>query len=147
MASLARIRDAYIDEGLSYAQAEARTAQDAMLGDSDEQVVAEKLRSLLRIGAASTRYKDVFDIYYLFIVKGVRKEALSRALHALVIDDAAMREANYGQIAARLKSVFGNRRFSNQLMRAKNDWLGVPHEKATSAIVRYFEQEAKNLKG
>ncbi len=36
-----------------------------LLVNSNEQILAEKLRSLLKFGAFSTRYKDVFDIYYL----------------------------------------------------------------------------------
>ena len=109
-----------------------------LLADSNEQMVAEKLRSLLRIGAASTRYKDVFDIYYLLAVKGVDPEKLGDALDALVLNDASMRERSYSDIASRLRSVFSNRRFATQLSRAKNDWLEVSPKKATSAIVKYF---------
>ena len=46
----------------------------------------------LRIGAASTRYKDVFDVYYLLAVKGVDSEKLNDALGALVLNDTSMRE-------------------------------------------------------
>ena len=35
-----------------------------MLINSDEQMLAEKLRSLLKFGPFSTRYKDVYDMYY-----------------------------------------------------------------------------------
>lgn len=111
-----------------------------LLADSNEQVVAEKLRSLLRIGAASTRYKDVFDIYYLLIVKGVDPEKLDDALAALVLMDSSMREKTYGDIAKRLQGVFSNRRFAGQLSKAKNDWLEVSPGKATSAIVEYFSE-------
>ena len=44
---------AYDDEGAS------------LLINSDEQMFAEKLRSLLKFGPLSTRYKDVYDMYYL----------------------------------------------------------------------------------
>ena len=37
----------------------------SLLINSDEQMLAEKLRSLLKFGSFSTRYKDVYDIYYL----------------------------------------------------------------------------------
>ena len=37
----------------------------SLLANSKEQVIAEKLKSLLRFGANSTRYKDIFDIEYL----------------------------------------------------------------------------------
>ena len=111
-----------------------------LLADSNEQMVAEKLRSLLRIGAASTRYKDVFDVYYLLVVRGVDSEKLDDALDALVFNDTSMRERSYGDIASRLRSVFSNRRFASQLSRAKNDWLEVSPGKATSTIVKYFSE-------
>ena len=44
---------AYDDEGAS------------LLINSNEQMIAEKLKSLLRFGTLSSRYKDIFDIYYL----------------------------------------------------------------------------------
>ena len=44
---------AYDDEGAS------------LLINSNEQMFAEKLRSLLRFGALSSRYKDIFDMYFL----------------------------------------------------------------------------------
>ena len=111
-----------------------------LLADSSEQVVAEKLRSLLRIGAASTRYKDVFDIYYLLIVKGVDAKRLDNVLFELVFDDPTMRENNYSDVSNRLKSVFSNRRFISQLPRARNDWLDLSSGKVMSAIISYFSR-------
>ena len=37
----------------------------SVLINTNEQMFAEKLQSLLRLGAISTRYKDIFDMYYL----------------------------------------------------------------------------------
>ena len=37
----------------------------SLLINSKEQMFTEKLRSLLKFGSFSTRYKDIFDIYYL----------------------------------------------------------------------------------
>lgn len=37
--------------------------------NSMEQMITEKLRSLLKIGPFSTRYKDIFDIMYLKIAE------------------------------------------------------------------------------
>ncbi|WP_172135350.1 nucleotidyl transferase AbiEii/AbiGii toxin family protein [Adlercreutzia sp. ZJ473] len=109
-----------------------------LLADSGEQVVAEKLRSLLRIGAASTRYKDIFDIYYLLCIKGVRASELDQAIRALIFDDEKMRENDYPSIARRLTRILNDRRFRNQLSKAKNDWLEISPSKVTDAIIEYF---------
>lgn len=110
----------------------------AFLADSSEQVVAEKLRSLLRIGAASTRYKDVFDIYYLIHIKGVREKELDDALRSLVFNDDKMRENDYNDITKRLSRIFSDRRFTRELSRAKNNWLEISPNKVASTIVAYF---------
>ena len=36
-----------------------------LLANSKEQICVEKIKSLLKFGITSTRYKDIFDIYYL----------------------------------------------------------------------------------
>ena len=37
----------------------------SLLINSPEQIFTEKLKSLLKLGIRSTRYKDLFDFYYL----------------------------------------------------------------------------------
>lgn len=41
--------------------------------NSDEQTVAEKMRSLLRFGAGSMRHRDVFDVYHRLRIKRNRR--------------------------------------------------------------------------
>ena len=36
-----------------------------LLVNPKEQIFVEKLKGLLRLGAISTRYKDVYDLFYL----------------------------------------------------------------------------------
>ena len=110
-----------------------------LLGNSDEQVVAEKLKSLLRIGAASTRYKDVFDIYYLLVVMGVRAKEMEDAIQVLIYDDTTMRENNTADIHKRLSRVLNDRRFKPQLAKAKNNWLQVSTNKVIAGLLACFE--------
>lgn len=44
-----------------------------LLKNTYEQSFIEKLRSLLKFGANSRRYKDIFDMYYLRIVVSENK--------------------------------------------------------------------------
>jgi len=110
----------------------------ALMANSKEQVCAEKLRSLLRIGAASTRFKDVFDVYYLLCCEGVDAEALGNAMHVLVYDATDMREDDPSDVRARLSRVFNDRRFRRNLGNARNNWLGASVEKVIAGILRYF---------
>ena len=44
-----------------------------LLMNSKEQMFTEKLSSLLRIGRFSTRYKDIFDLYYFISTTGLNR--------------------------------------------------------------------------
>lgn len=111
----------------------------ALMANSKEQICAEKLRSLMRIGAASTRFKDVFDVYYLLCCEGVDENALDQAMHLLVYDAGDMRENNSQDAYARLFRVLNDHRFRNNLVNARNNWLGANVDKVVSGILRYFE--------
>lgn len=110
----------------------------ALMANSKEQVCAEKLRSLMRIGVASTRFKDVFDVYYLLCREGVDAESLDRAMHVLVYDADDMRENNPQDVRARLSRVLNDRRFRRNLSNARNNWLGANVEKVVAGILRHF---------
>ena len=107
----------------------------SLLGNTDEQMVTEKMRSLLRFGARSTRYKDVFDIYYHLRIKGIDAELLDFCMAKGVFGDEAMREADWAGVCARLEKVFSDRRYVRQLSRAKDNWLELPVGKVTAGIL------------
>lgn len=111
----------------------------ALMANSKEQMCAEKLCSLIRIGAASTRFKDVFDVYYLLCRVGVDAIAFDRAMRIMVYEAADMREDGRAAVHACLARVFGDKRFVRGLCRAHNNWLGANVAKVTSGILRYFE--------
>ena len=110
----------------------------ALMANSKEQVCAEKLRSLMRIGVASTRFKDVFDVYYLLCREGVDAEALDQAMHVLVYDAADMRERSPRDARDRLSRILNDRRFRRNLSNARNNWLGANVDKVVSGILRHF---------
>ncbi len=62
----------------------------SLLINSDEQMLAEKLQSLLKFGPFSTRYNDVYDMYYL--KDAVDREKLMIALDTYIFSDATMKE-------------------------------------------------------
>ena len=83
---------AYDDEGAS------------LLINSNEQMVAEKLRSLLKFGTLSSRYKDIFDIYYL--IQHSEQEKLEKCISVYILDDPGMRENDMQEIYSRISKVF-----------------------------------------
>ena len=53
--------------------------------NAKEQIICEKLKSLLRFGIRTTRYKDIFDIYYLINNTIINKDDLLNIINILII--------------------------------------------------------------
>ena len=96
----------------------------SLLINSKEQIFAEKLRSLLRFGPLSTRYKDIFDLCYL--IEYVDRERLQNCLKTYILDDEKMRENDMDAIRRRISRTFGNRTYrSNVEGSEKANWLRI----------------------
>lgn len=88
----------------------------SLLINSCEQIFAEKLRSLLRFGPLSTRYKDIFDFCYLKNHVDILR--LADYIKAYIIDEPSMREKDMNSVCKRVALTFSNRQF-----RKKNSML------------------------
>ena len=94
----------------------------SLLINSCEQIFAEKLRSLLRFGPFSTRYKDIFDFCYL--KNYVRPERLEKCIRKYIIDESSLREKNMEDIRKRVAMTFGNKQFKTNVERSGDrNWL------------------------
>lgn len=81
----------------------------------------EKLRSLLKFGIFSTRYKDIFDMYYYG--KVVEKENMLICLKSYIFEDPEMRENNIEDIIARVKKVFSSNDYRRKVDKSDKRWL------------------------
>ncbi len=105
--------------------------------NTKEQIFAEKLKSLLRLGTRSNRPKDIFDMFYL--IDHIDKKVLGRFLTLLVFEDAGMRERDFGDVCARVSRIFNSVTYLRRLSARKNNWLQVDPQRTTSAILRFLE--------
>ena len=87
---------------------EALKESASLIINSKEQIICEKLKSLLRFGIRTTRYKDIFDIYYLINNTDINKEELLYIIHSLIINDNTMKESNLNDIIKNLKITINN---------------------------------------
>jgi len=101
--------------------------------------IREKLKSLLKFGIRTTRYKDIFDIYYLINNAYINKEELLYIIHSLIINDNTMKESNLNDIIKNLKITINNNIFIHNLSDARNNWLGIPVNEVINSVVIYFE--------
>lgn len=110
----------------------------SLLINSKEQIFAEKLRSLLRFGPLSTRYKDIFDLCYLS--GEIDKNRLAQCLEAYVFSDPRMRENDMEAIRRRLDQTFQNRQYRQRLERSNHvNWLESNVPQAFDKILSIFK--------
>ena len=117
---------AYDDEGAS------------LLINSNEQMVAEKLRALLKFGTLSNRYKDIYDIYYL--ISYVEKNKLKNCLAAYILDDNNMRENNLQEVYRRISMIFKDKVYMNNLRSGDANWLGKDTDVVVKSILHYIKK-------
>lgn len=118
---------------------EALEESASLIINSKEQIICEKLKSLLRFGIRTTRYKDIFDIYYLITNTDINKDELLNIIYSLIIDDKTMKENSLNDIIKNLKITINNNIFKHNLSDARNNWLKVPVNEVINNVVIYFE--------
>ena len=109
----------------------------SLLINSNEQMFAEKLRSLLRFGAVSTRYKDIFDMYILKDKMDLAK--LNVCLESYIYEDPEMRERNSQDVVNRLKIAFNNKPYLNRLRTTDKKWLDEDVDDILTEILLFIE--------
>ena len=85
----------------------------SLLINSKEQMVTEKLRSILKFGALSTRFKDIFDIFYL--LGSCDNEKLVSCFDILIFRDPSLHVNSTEDMIRRLTNTFSNKRYLGRL--------------------------------
>ena len=109
------------------------------LDDKSIKNFIEKLKSLLKFGFVSTRYKDIFDFYYLINNEALSKDKLLKCFDTFIFRDETMKENNLEDIFNRLKRILHNKNYLRNLNTAKNNWLELPIEEVIKSVLDYFE--------
>lgn len=106
-----------------------------LLVNSKEQIVVEKLQSLIKLGPFSTRYKDIYDMYYLLEIEGVDRSRFDALIASEILQDPAYRENTASDIHKRLENTLTNRRFVDAITRSKKNWLDVSYDDLTKSLL------------
>lgn len=109
-----------------------------LLANSKEQICVEKIKSLLKFGIISTRYKDIFDIYYLINTNNFSKTRFLKCLDKLVFNDTSITEKNIFDIKNSLENTLSNNRFKSMINMAKNNWLELPIDDVINNILEFL---------
>lgn len=111
----------------------------SLLINSREQIIVEKLKSLLKFGITSTRFKDIFDFYYLINSGTLNMDKLINYIDILIFQDENMRENTLKDIHIRLTNILTNRIFQSRINTANNNWLEIPVNDVINNILDYFD--------
>ena len=111
----------------------------SLLINSKEQIIVEKLKSLLKFGITSTRFKDIFDFYYLINNENLDKDKLIKYIEILIFQDETMREKELKDIHIRLTNILNNNRFQSRINTTNNNWLEIPIKDVIADILEYFD--------
>jgi len=84
------------------------------LANPKEQIFTEKLIPLLRFGAVSGRYRDIFDLYWLITKGDLNKEKLIEYMQTLIVGKVKG-VANINQIIENISFVLNNKGFIKRL--------------------------------
>ena len=110
----------------------------SLLINSKEQMLTEKLRSILKFGVFSTRYKDIFDICYL--LEFADKDKLLRCFEIYIYDDDGMKENTIEDVVARVQRTFSDKRYITNLETSKKNWLDMSAKTALKNIVAFLKE-------
>lgn len=115
-----------------------------LLINSKEQMFTEKLRSLLKFGSFSTRYKDVFDLCYLADTIDIEK--LRVCMNTYIFSDPGMRENNMDEVINRITRTFQNKRYQKNIASSNKNWLNIDANIAFNKIIRFLKSVQTNEK-
>ena len=108
----------------------------SLLKNSNEQAFTEKLRSLLKFGTASWRYKDIYDMYYL--KDHVNSGTLQDIIRELIFEDAGMHENTFEDITNRVSKVFQYKLYRKRVSESRQRWIDEDMETITGGILTFL---------
>jgi hypothetical protein len=99
-----------------------------------EQIFAEKMMSLARLGPVSTRYKDIYDMFYLSKVLGLDNKKL-KSIFASFFNRSSRGPRDFKALRDRIASTLDSQMFEKEAKDVTNRWLNVGYEEAKETIL------------
>ena len=110
----------------------------SLLINSKEQMFTEKFRSILKFGTRSTRYKDIFDLYWLS--SQLNKEELLHCFDIYIFSDSGMKENSIEDIQRRIGKVLENQDFRKLVSGSKKNWLDTEDDQACDGLLEFLNK-------
>ncbi len=108
-----------------------------LLKNTVEQSFVEKLRSLLKFGTVSRRYKDIYDMFYLKDVVSSKK--LNEIMDVMIFKDSGMFETSLEDIVRRLSNVFKDEQYLKRVSESRQRWIDNEIHEIVSDILFFIK--------
>ena len=108
-----------------------------LLKNTVEQSFVEKLRSLLKFGSSSRRYRDLYDMFYLRNVTS--DEKMNDMIRILIFDDSEMFENTMDDIINRLHQTFKDEQYLRRVSASRQRWIDNDIHEIAEGIVTYLQ--------
>ena len=117
---------------------EANDGGVALKINPPEQICAEKLLSLARLGVLSTRHKDLYDLYYLIHVCGVDPCKTSEIL-SLFLAHSKRRPSDIIELQNSIEDTLNNDRYLAEAENPVTKWLDVDVKQLKQVILSFVD--------
>ncbi len=111
----------------------------SLLANSPEQIFCEKMFSLARLGRASTRYKDIFDMYYLLSKKCVDMIKV-REYVKLFLTQSKREPHDLCTLQNVVEDTLKDKRFRKAVSKPYNKWLDDEYDLIASTITDFINR-------
>lgn len=118
---------------------EAINESATLVINSKEQIICEKLKSLLRFGIRTTRYKDIYDFYYLITEGNMDKSLLIKLINIYCINNIS-RINTTSDIVNELSRIFNNPNFLENVQNSRYNWIGENTNIVLNTILDFIKQ-------
>lgn len=102
-----------------------------------EQIFCEKLLSLSRLGPLSTRYKDIYDLYYL-IVNNMLEIIKVRQILDLFFLSSSRKPDSIFDLSESISSTLDDKHFSIEAGKPASKWIDVDYLTAKKTILDFI---------
>ena len=104
-----------------------------------EQIFAEKLLSLARLGPISTRYKDIYDLYYL-VSKHLVDICKTRNILAMFFQKSKRKPNNLLELIGAITETLNNDSFAKEAKEPASKWIDIDYELLKCAIIEFIQK-------
>lgn len=104
-----------------------------------EQIIAEKIYALAKIGPVSVRYKDIFDVYYIVRNSNPDRKLVEKCLELLTINSYFdLKDSE--DVIQRVNDILYDDYFVTNLSKSNSDWIDISYNEIRKVILDYLNK-------